>query len=341
VTLADVARAAGVHPGTASRALNGEALGQVSSRTIQRVKEAARRLGYVPDPLARGLRANRSFVVGVVIPDLTNPLFPPIVRGTEEVLSGQGYTALLADTDNDPERERQLVSALVARRVDGLIVATARLAHPLLAELAADGLAMVLVNRMTDTVALPSVTTDDAAGIAEAVEHLVGLGHRRIAHLAGPPSLSTAQARLEAFQVAIRRHRLPAGPDLVVAAAAFAIDAGAAAARQLPTGRRAPTAVVAANDLLAIGCYEAMAEQGRRVPDDVSVVGFNDMLLVDKLTPPLTTVHVSQFELGRQAARMLLTVLQDPTSATGRLLLPATLVVRGSTARAATPGGPR
>jgi LacI family transcriptional regulator len=337
VTLVDVARAAGVHPGTASRALSGEALGQVSSRTMQRVRDAARRLGYVPDPLARGLRASRSFVVGVVIPDLTNPLFPPIVRGIEEALSGRGYTALLADTDNDPDRERQLVSALLARRVDGLIVATARLEHPLLAELAGDGLPMVLVNRATNAAALSSVTTDDGAGVADAVEHLVGLGHRRIAHVAGPQSLSTGQARLDAFQAAVRRHRLSADQGLVVTAAAFTIDAGAAAARRLPTGRKAPTAIVAANDLLAIGCYEALAEQGKRVPDDVSVVGFNDMQLVDKLTPPLTTVRVPQFEIGRQAAQSLLALLAGAPAAAGRLLLPAVLVVRGSTAPANRP----
>jgi LacI family transcriptional regulator len=333
VTLADVARAAGVHPGTASRALHGQALGQVSSRTTQRVKDAARRLGYVPDQLARGLRASRSFVVGVVIPDLTNPLFPPIVRGTEEALSGKGYTALLADTDNDPGRERQLVGALLARHVDGLIVATARLEHPLLAELSADGLPIVLVNRVTNAAPLPSVASDDAAGIAAAVEHLVGLGHRRIAHVAGPPTLSTGQARLEAYEAAVRRHRVRADPALVVAAAGFTIDAGAEAARRLPRGRKAPTAIVAANDLLAIGCYEVLADQGKKVPDDVSVIGFNDMLLVDKLTPPLTTVHVSQFEIGRQAAELLLTLLADPDrdAATGRRLLPARLVIRGST----------
>jgi LacI family transcriptional regulator len=331
-TLRDVAREAGVHPATASRALNPETRSLVNAETVSRVMRIAESLGYRPNPIARSLKTQRSATVGLVIPDLTNPLFPPIVRGIEDVLGPAGYNAWVVNTDNDPAREESQIEALRSRQVEGLIVATARLEHPLLDRLHTQGVRMVLINRRTGNGAIPSVTPDDAAGIAEAVEHLVGLGHRRIAHLAGPQNTSTGVVRERAFRQALRDHRLEDDPTLVAECPAWSEDQGAAGLRRLLDSGATFTAVLAGNDLLALGCYDVFRERGITCPVEVSVVGFNDMPYLDKLQPPLTSVHIPHYEVGAEAARMLLDGLRDPARHARSVLLPLSLSVRGSTA---------
>ncbi len=198
-TLRDVAQLADVHPGTVSRALNPETRRLVNEETAQRVMEAAAPLDYRPNPIARGLKTNRSYTIGVLVPDLTNPLFPPIVRGIQDRLEQAGYTPLIANTDNDPERERNDFEAMRARQVDGVITATARLDHGVLDEMAAAGLPIVLVNRRLEDGPLSSATADDHEGARLAVEHLAALGHTRIAHLGGPQEVSTGRLRYEGF----------------------------------------------------------------------------------------------------------------------------------------------
>src|SRR3954451_587339 len=171
-TLRDVAAVAGVHPATASRALNPDTRALVNQDTADRVLAAARELGYRPNPIARGLKTNRSYTIGVVVPDLRNPIFPPIARGIEDRLERDGYTSLLANTDNDLEREQLSFDALRARQVDGYITASARRQHPMLQELAANGRPLVLVNRATDDPSLPSVVPDDRDGMRKAVSYL-------------------------------------------------------------------------------------------------------------------------------------------------------------------------
>jgi LacI family transcriptional regulator len=185
------------------------------------------------------------------------------------------------------------------------------------------------VNRQTEHLDVSAVAGDDATGIARTVDHLVGLGHRDIAHVAGPLSVSTGAVRLRAFRTAMQGHGLP--DDRVVEAEAYSEGAGHAAMLELLSGDR-PTAVVAGNDLLAIGCYDALAETGLTCPDDVSVVGFNDMPFIARLQPPLTSVRVPQYELGVEAARLLLDRLSGRTVTPRVVLLPVQLVVRGSTA---------
>lgn len=331
-TLREVAAAAGVHPATASRALNEKTRGLVNAETASRVVEAANALGYRPNSIARGLKTNRSYTVGVVVPDLRNPLFPPIARGIETRLQPAGYTSLLANTDNDAERERSAFGALQARQVDGFITATARRDHPLLQELAAAGAPMVLVNRTTDDDRIASVVADDREGMHQAVRHLHELGHRRIAHVAGSLALSTGAHRLEGFNAAMEELGLERDPALTPVVDAYTESEGARGTRELLAARPDVTAIVAGNDLLAIGCLDALREAGRRCPEDVSVVGFNDMDWVDHLSPPLTTVHVPHYELGVEAADLLLEQLAGDRSAPAHTVLPTRLVVRASTA---------
>jgi LacI family transcriptional regulator len=338
VTIRDVARVANVHPGTVSRALKDETRALVNVETAKRVQRVAAELGYRPNPIARGLKTNRSFTVGVLVPDLTNPLFPPIVRGIEDRLEQAGYTALIVNTDNDSERERHHVEAMRARQVDGLISATARLDHEVL-EQAASELPLVLVNRSREDGSVPAVTVNDHEGIRLGVEHLTGLGHRRIGHLAGPQNTSTGHHRLAGFMDATAAAGLTADDIEIRVCGWFNEREGARACAELLDAAPGLTAVLAANDLLAIGCYDTLEERGLRCPDDVSVVGFNDMPLVDHLRPPLTCVRVPQREIGVVAAELLLEGLADETAAPRSVLLEPTLIVRGSTAAPSTDRG--
>lgn len=331
-TLRDVADAAGVHPATASRALNPGTRGLVNADTARRVIKVAESLGYRPNPIARGLKTAKSGTVGLVIPDLTNPLFPPIVRGIEDVLEPAGYSGLIVSTDNDPHRERQQIESLRSRQVEGLIVATATLDHPLLVQLRREGVPMVMVNRRPEGMDVASITPDDATGVELAVHHLAELGHRRIAHLAGPATTSTGLVRARAFRSTVRDLGLDDDPELITACDYWSEDAGAAGLRTLLDRGTSFTAVVAGNDLIALGCYDVFAERGLSCPGDISVVGFNDMPFLDKLQPPLTTVAIPHQQIGAEAARLLLEAIADPTRPGRSVLLPLHLVVRGSTA---------
>ena len=331
-TLRDVARLAGVHPGTVSRALNPQTRGLVNERTARRVLAAAEELGYRPNPIARGLRTNRSNTIGVLVPDLLNPLFAAVVRGIEDGLREAGYTPLIANTDNDAERERVAYEAMSARQVDGFIAATARRDHWLLADQVESGPKLVLVNRRVDSDAIPAVTGDDHEGVGLAVEHLAALGHRRIAHLAGSQALYTGWCRHEGFVDGMRARGLEVDDGLVVYSEAFTEREGARCCGQLLERRRDFTAIVAGNDLLALGCYDALRARGLACPEDISVVGYNDMPFVDRFTPPLTTVRVPHYELGATAAELMLEQLQEREARPRQLLLAPKLVMRGSTA---------
>jgi LacI family transcriptional regulator, galactose operon repressor len=331
-TLRDVAEAAGVHAATASRALNPATRGLVNADTARRVIRVAEALGYRPNPIARGLKTAKSGTVGLVIPDLTNPLFPPIVRGIERILEAAGYSALIVNTDNDQNRERAQVESLLSRQVEGLIIATALVEHPLLDQLRREGVVMVMVNRRPDGLDIPSIVPDDAAGVQMAVEHLAGLGHRRIAHLAGPANTSTGVVRARAFHSAVRDLGLDDDPGLVTICDYWTEESGAEALRGMLDTHGDFTAVVAGNDLIALGCYDVFAERGIACPDEMSVVGFNDMPFLDKLRPPLTTVAIPHQDIGAEAARLLLDSLAEPSRPARSVLFPLALVVRGSTA---------
>jgi LacI family transcriptional regulator len=218
-----------------------------------------------------------------------------------------------------------------ARQVDGFITATARLDHELLSEIADAGQPIVLVNRRVEDGALPAVAADDRRGARLAVEHLAGLGHRAIAHLGGPQNVSTGHQRHLGFREAMKRVG-PTPKSRVRFGEAFTEAEGARLCRELLDARGDVTAIVAGNDLLALGCYDVLAERGLRCPDDVSIVGFNDMPFADRFHPPLTTVRIPHREMGAAAADVLLELLAEPQTPPRQILLPTTLVVRGSTA---------
>jgi LacI family transcriptional regulator len=332
VTLKDVARQAGVHPATASRALNPETRLLVSEETASRVLAAAADLGYRPNAVARSLRTRRSHTVGVLIPDLNNPLFPPMIRGLADRLDTDGYVALIGNTDSDEAREHRVFDQMRARHVDGYVLATAHLRNPLLDDAVRAGVPVVLMNRIAEDYSFPSVTVDNERGVRMAVGHLTALGHRAIACVAGPQDVSTGLSRYRGFLAAMAGARLEVPPGRVSFATAFSIEEGYRCAKEILDAGGGCTAVAAGNDMLAVGVYLALDEAGLNCPADMSVVGFNDMPFIGMLRPPLTTVSFSHYQVGTEAAQLLLDRLNGNDTVKVLYLAPE-LIVRGSTAR--------
>jgi LacI family transcriptional regulator len=278
-----------------------------------------------------------------LIPDLNNPLFPPIVRGLEDKLAAAGYVALIGNTDADASRERTLFEQMRARHVDGFALATATLHDELLADAAAADVPLVLMNRLAPDYSFPSVSVDNEQGARMAVTHLARLGHTRIAHVAGPQEASTGVSRLRGFRDGMSMHGLDVDEGLIAYASRYTVEEGARCGRELMArqGDLDFTAVAAANDMLAVGCYTALDERSLQCPEDISVIGFNDMPFIDRLRPPLTTVRFPHYQLGTEAAQLLLERINGSEGPVKILYLAPELVVRGSTAeRTPQPAGP-
>lgn len=326
-----------MHISTASRALNERTAALLNPQTLERVRETADGLGYRVNGMARALKTRRSMSIGMVVPDITNPFFPPAVRGAEDVLERAGYSLLLSSTDNDPGKARRQIAAMLEGQADGLLLAMALRDDPLVNELRAGGTPLVLLNRTIDRGGVSAVVPDDFNGAVEAVEHLYALGHRRLAFVGGPLSTSNGARRRASFDQTVLRLGLP--DAVALEAAAFDEAAGYAAAQTLLTGYPGITGVVAGNDLVAIGIIAAAAERGRECPGDISVVGFNDMLLAGRLQPPLTTIRIPQYDVGARAAELLMALVAEPGRNPETVLISGELIVRGSTAPPGS-GGP-
>ena len=332
VNIKDVAAVAGVHSSTVSRVLNPETRRMVSKAVADRVARIANEMGYARSSLAYGLRTGRTHTVGVVIPDLTNPLFPPIIRQIESTLSEQGYIAIFADTDNNQSNEMAIVRSLKFRNVDGLILATAHRMDSVVNACVDDDIPLVLMNRTIDSHAVTAVINDDGYGIELAVSHLVELGHQSIAYLGWPQDTSTGHDRFQAFKNLERSGTFKSHSDLILNCKAFTAAEGHKGFLSILDKNREFTAVVAANDLLALGCYDAMEKLGLECPVDISVTGFNDMPFMDRISPPLTSLRIPRHEIGEQAAKLLLERIKDPESLVRTISQRPELVIRGSTA---------
>lgn len=322
VTIYEVASRAGVSPSTVSRAFTVPDL--VRDHTLQRVLEAARELDYHPNRAARALITGKTGNIGVVVPDISNPFFAAMLKGASGRARESGHVLFLADTEEDAVLEESLVTAM-AKQVDGLVLCSPRLGAERLHELLED-LPAVLVNRTEG--ATPSVVMDSADGARQAVEHLAALGHRRLAYLSGPQSSWSNAQRREGLRTAARA----AGVELVELGPFAPLFASGVQAADLVLADGA-TAVLAYNDLMALGVLSRVAARGVRVPEDLSVVGCDDIAMAAMATPPLTTIAMPTETAGRAAIDLLLRRLQEPgsTSAPGRRALATQLLVRSST----------
>ncbi|WP_167758850.1 LacI family DNA-binding transcriptional regulator [Thermaerobacter sp. FW80] len=327
-TIRDVAQRAGVSQSTVSRVINER--GYVSDQTRRRVLEAARALNFRPNFLARSLVQKSTRTLGLVIPDITNPFFPAIVRGVEDAAARAGYTVLLTHTDDDPHREAEAVVQLRERWVDGMIIAPQAYQTSHLHDLVHSGVPTVFIDRVPPRLNVDAVSSDNEHGAWLAVRHLVELGHRCIAHVAGPKTSPTAQARLRGYQRALAEAGISFKRDLVFEGG-FRFEGGVYAAKQLLNRRPRPTAVFAANDLMALGVLHATTEAGVEVPHELAVVGFDDILPAVLVSPPLTTVAQNSYDLGARAVELLLDRISGRWQGPGRhVIVSPRLVVRGS-----------
>jgi len=332
MTLKGLAQILGVHPSTVGRVMDPETRHMVGEEVAQRVLKEAAKHGYRPNKIAAALRTRRSNLVGVMLPDITNPVFPPIVLGIEDELRKQGYLALVTNAGENPEQQRFVVDQLLARQVDAIILATATRDDPIISHCLQEQVALVTVNRSEDVSRVSSVVNDEFAGMRLAVGHLLTLGHSQIVHLVGPQNLSTGYLRREGFVAAMAAQGVAASELRMVECASYTREAGMAACCEALARYPDTTAILAGNDLLALGCYDALAEMGKRCPDDVSVIGHNDMPFVDMVNPALTTVRISHHAMGVQAAQLILRRLQQEDMGQMEIRLKPELVVRGSTA---------
>ena len=334
VTIADVARRAGVSTATVSRVLSG--LGGARPATRARIETAARDLGYRPSAIARSLKLRTTKTFGLIITNIENPYFPQLVRAVEDAARLDGYALLLCNAADDPGRESFYLDLLVDRRTDGVIIAASSLGERHRAWLREARIPIVLVNALARGVRLPSVTSDNRNGGFVAAAHLLDLGHRRLGVLTAGRRNADAPLR----QVGVRDAMSRAGLDpdaLAMVVGDPGVVGGETAMSEMLDRHPGVTAIIAYNDLMAIGALRTVRARGGQVPRDVSVIGFDDVDVAAYVEPPLTTISQSTAELGRLAVRLLIDRVRDdlaggePATAAVRIVVPVRLHVRGST----------
>lgn len=331
-TLEEVAKLAGVSRSTVSRVINDSP--HVHSDTRKKVWEAIRTSGYQPHAAARSLVTNRTRVISVIIPEAVNklfsdPFFPLLLRGATDACNAQRYHLMLSLFTDPADRQEMYRRVLYSGLVDGVIVASSSLDDPLIRNLKEDRIPFISVGRHPDQDA-SYIDVDNVGGARMATEHLIRLGHRRIATIAGPMDTVAGQDRLTGYRQALETRRIPV-PDELIVEGDFAESSGHAAAKQLlPTS---PTAIFAASDMMAIGALKAAREAGLQIPQDMALVGFDDVPLASLIEPALTTVRQPIERLGSMAVEILLDILENGGnggSSTHRVVLPTELVVRAS-----------
>lgn len=327
VTIADVAREAGVSMQTVSRVINEK--GEVSAETRQRILEAIERLGYRPNSIARGLAMNKTLAMGLIVPDIANPFFPEIVQGAEEVALEHGYTIVLGNTNESPEREMNVLHTFESRRVDGLILCSSRLSEEELLPLLGKHNEVVLINRRVTLDNVSMVRVDYVQGTQLAVGHLLDQGRQQIGFLAGPATSHSHLMRLQAFRQTMQEYGRPCN-DSSVFLCPPTTEGGYLAARAVLPERPDLDGLLCFNDLVAIGVLQACAELGIAVPRQLAVAGYDDIQAAHLVTPALTTVSISKRSLGAKAAELLLKRLAGDQQGID-LVLPSHLVVRAST----------
>lgn len=330
VTIHDVARAAGVSLSTVSNALAGKEIVREDTRRI--VQEAAARLGYRASAVAQALRTRRTNTIGVLLADVANPSSPDFVRGIEDVAIRERFTLLLCNNDGDEARQVRQMRSLIDRQVDGMVLISQHCDSPAVREQLDSGIPFVLVQRHSARLQDNYVGADNAASLVAVAEYLAGLGHRRVGYVCGPAVSSAVTERFAAFRGAAQRLGLDMDPALVIAGD-YGTEAGHQAAHTLLNLRHPPTAIVASNDMNALGVLDVAAERGIDVPGQLSVIGYDDIALARLARIDLTTIHLPRREIGAAAATLLLEQIRSgPARPPPRsILFPTRLVIRSTT----------
>jgi DNA-binding LacI/PurR family transcriptional regulator len=324
-----VAKRANVSTATVSRTMNGSA--KVSPRTAERVRRAIEALNFYPNTNARALGSGRSSLYGLIISDITNPFFPELVKSFEDIAVVHGQEVLIANTNYDPERMKICVTRMLQRKVDGVAIMTSEMDDRLVEVFSRRHIPLVFLDTGTSAPGVSCVRIDYSAGIDAAMSHLIGLGHKRIAFISGPMRLASARMRYKAFMESTAREHLDANPELIQEGN-HRVDGGHDAMKRILESGARPTAVLASNDLTAIGAMGAISEAGLRVPQDISVIGYDDIQLSAFTMPPLTTVSLPRAEIANAAFRALLNARDagKPVQGEEHLVRP-TFVLRKST----------
>jgi LacI family transcriptional regulator len=327
----DVAREAGVSTATVSHVLNNTRY--VREATRAKVLSAIERCNYYPNAQARSLASGRSHMLGLIISDIANPFFPELVKAIEAAAFERGYDCVLSNTNYDAERMSSYVRRIIERKVAGVALMTSELDMAVVDELARKNVSVIFLDLGTSGPHMSNLVVNYKAGIEEAINHLHSLEHRNIAFIGGPSRLRSAAKRLEAFQSALSRH-LPESSAPQVYEADFKLEGGRRAARQMLAQKDVPTAVVVANDMMALGVMRECYAAGLRIPHDISVVGFDNIAFAALAHPPLTTVCLPREELGRKAVEALMKTIEKPGTTGVEMSITTHLVVRDSTAKA-------
>jgi len=324
-TISDVASQAGVSIATVSNVINGTKF--VGDDVTRKINEAIERLNYIPNSVAKSLRVKKSKLIGLMISDISNPFFPPVVRGIEDTLAKNGFNVLLCDTDTDTAKEQEYLRLLLGRRIDGLLVSLAGAEHSYFRNL---DIPVVFFNRVPESEPCNIVETENAQGGFIATDHLIKHGYGRIAVIAGPQHLSVGHDRLRGYRAAIDKSGCVYDPDLVKISP-FEVDAGYRAMKELMEQEKRPDAVFTCNNFLTLGAFRFLHEAEYKIPEDIAIVGYDDTDWTNIVDPPMTVVRHEGFEMGTATGNLLLDCLRKKDSvAPRRIVLKLELAVRKS-----------
>ena len=328
VTISDVAELAGVSYQTVSRVINNNP--NVSAATRQRVQEIVTETGYRPSHIARSLVTSRTATIGLIVPDISNPFFSTVARGADRVASENGYTILLCNTGEDASREVDLLNLLQERYVDGVIICGSRLEDTPLKKALSQFQAKVLLNRRLSDGTIPAVLVDDVLGGYMVTQHLLQIGHKAIGFVAGPTTSYSGNQRLKGYKKALASAHIEPQPGWVQHGMPTT-SAGEEITDLMLNANPELSALFCFNDLVALGALRQCAALGHRVPTDIAVIGFDDILLAEVVSPALTTCHVPCAEMGSRAVMMLLDCIDDKIEGCDEIVIKPELVIRNST----------
>src|SRR4030042_2589984 len=303
-TIKDIARQAGVSHTTVSRALHHSSL--ISTRTTERIQEIAIELGYHPSVAARSLKTNRSQALGVIVSHIADPYFSEILQGIDDIAQENGYSLFIASAQQDPVRENAIVQTMREHRVDGVILCSPHFTTEQSSQLNSYNVPIVAINNQSDEDYRFAIYHDDVDGGIQACHHLISLGHKRIAYLGNDLSGRTTQERLAGFFLGVEKTGLPVSPEYIHHVSGNSAEQGLEGNEYFLGLSERPTAVICYNDLMAVGVLKGLHQAGLRVPEDVSITGFDNIMYSDYTQPPLTTIDQPKRFLGAEAARMML-----------------------------------
>lgn len=327
-TMKDVALKANVSTATVSRALMNP--DKVSQITRHRVEQAAQEVGYLPQFLGRNLKRNESRMILVIVPDICDPFFSEIIRGIEVTAAQQGYLVLIGDCAHQNQQEKTFIDLIFTKQIDGMLLLGSRLPFDASIEEQRNLPPMVMANEFAPELELPTVHIDNLTAAFDAVNYLHELGHQKIGCIAGPEEMPLCHYRLQGYVQALRRCGITVDPHYI-ARGNFTYEAGATALEQLLALPQPPTAIFCHSDIMALGALSLAKRRGMKIPDDLSIMGFDNISMAEFCDPPLTTVAQPRFEIGREAMHLLLDQLNGQNVSSGSRLLDCKLIIRGST----------